>query len=92
MATQRKNEPGGRTHTTTIRLSEAEKKALQVRANSMSVTVSRLLVDSALMPDDATQAQQWKIELRALRRQVSESGYTPDLEAQISDLLRRIAE
>lgn len=90
MTLQRKNEPGGRSLMLTIRVSPEEKKALQVKANAMKVSVSRMVIDTCLGTNDAIQAQIWRNELQGLRRQASESGCTPELEARIMELLRKI--
>lgn len=92
MTARRKNEPGGRNIIYKIRLSEPEQKRLQVMANSRNITVSRLLAESALTETDAVQSQVWANELRSLKRQVRETGCTPELDAKILDLLRRISE
>lgn len=92
MTLQRKNEPGGRSLMLAIRVSERERKALQIKANAMKVSVARMLVDTALRDDDTMQAHVWRTELQGLRRQVNESGCTPELDAKILELLRKIDE
>lgn len=92
MTVQRKNEPGGRSLMLTIRVSPAEKKLLQVQANAMKVSVARMVIETCLGTNDIIQAQVWRTELQGLRRQASESGCTPELDAKILELLRKIDE
>lgn len=91
MALQRENTSGGRTVKYSIRLSEDERAALEKQANSHGEKVSRMIMRKTLGTDDNDQAKLWRTELLGLRRQVSEQGCTPELDAAILDLLRRIA-
>lgn len=90
MALQRKNEPGGRSLMFTVRVSEQERKALQVKANAMKVSVARMMVDGALKADDTHDATVWMNELLKLRRLIAEHGYSDEIDTQIRDLIHRM--
>lgn len=89
MAVRRKNEPGGRQIRYTIRLSEEEQKALQVKANALGVKVSRMLADAAFKNDDSVDAIVWLNELVAMNRRLAAAGFSDELQDQVQSLIRK---
>ena len=90
---RRKNAPGGRHIEHTVKLTEQEEKLLMMRANPCGVTPSRFLAEAALGdPGDLIEQKAWMFQLQALRRQMKESGYSPELQEKASELLRRLGE
>lgn len=67
----RKNEPGGRSIRHVVRVTPQQEKLLQVKANALSVTVSRLLLEAALGSTPAVKNTVMLGELSGIRRQIS---------------------
>ncbi len=67
----RKNEPGGRSIRHVVRVTPAQEKLLQMKANATSVTVSRLLLEAALGSTPAVKNTVMLGELSGIRRQIA---------------------
>lgn len=81
---RRKNDPGGRSIVYKIRLSETEQKALQAKANEAGITVSALLVTSALENNLAVEQQILNNEISALRRQLQRGKWDDELVLELA--------
>lgn len=68
MQQRRKQSPGGRSIVHKVRTTQAEEDLLQIKANALGVTVSRLLAESALGKNDAMSRKLLSTELVGIRR------------------------